>query len=243
MKKVWIGMLAVALVACSPQEAEKKQVALDSDEAKLGYAMGMDAGLFFCQMSNDADAEAFMTGFREATEGSQPRITPEEAKKVKEAFMARKKKEQQEQMAKAQAAGEENKKKGAAFLAANKQRDGITTTASGLQYEVITPAKGDKPKATDTVKVHYRGTLIDGSEFDSSLARGEPATFPLNRVIPGWTEGVQLMSVGSKYRFYVPSNLAYGERGAGPKIGPNSTLIFEVELLEIVKPEKENAGK
>jgi len=122
---------------------------------------------------------------------------------------------------------------GQKFLDANKGKDGVKTTASGLQYEVITPAEGPKPKATDTVTVHYHGTLLDGTVFDSSVERGEPTEFPLNRVIPGWTEGVQLMSVGGKYRFFIPYDLAYGERGSGADIQPFSTLIFEVELLGI----------
>jgi FKBP-type peptidyl-prolyl cis-trans isomerase FkpA len=128
---------------------------------------------------------------------------------------------------------EENKAKGAAFLAENTKKPNIKTTASGLQYEVLTPGKGAKsPSASDEVTVHYKGTSLDGNEFDSSYGRGEPATFPLNRVIPGWTEGVQLMTEGAKYRFYIPADLAYGERGAGP-IGPNETLIFDVELIKI----------
>lgn len=128
---------------------------------------------------------------------------------------------------------EENKTQGAAFLAENAKKPAIKTTASGLQYEIITPGKGSKsPSASDNVTVHYKGTTLDGNEFDSSYSRGEPATFPLNRVIPGWTEGVQLMTEGAKYRFFIPSELAYGERGAGP-IGPNATLIFEVELIKI----------
>ena len=131
---------------------------------------------------------------------------------------------------------EKNKIEGDAFLAENKNKEGVKTTESGLQYEVITAGEGSKPKATDQVSVHYVGTLIDGTEFDSSHKRGQPATFFLNRVVKGWTEGLQLMPVGSKYRFYIPSELGYGERGAGPKIGPNATLTFEVELLEIVKP-------
>jgi len=122
---------------------------------------------------------------------------------------------------------------GQKFLDENKGKDGVKTTASGLQYEVITPAEGPKPKATDTVTVHYHGTLLDGTVFDSSVERGEPTEFPLNRVIPGWTEGVQLMSVGGKYRFFIPYDLAYGERGSGADIPPFSTLIFEVELLGI----------
>jgi FKBP-type peptidyl-prolyl cis-trans isomerase FkpA len=129
---------------------------------------------------------------------------------------------------------EENKAAGTAFLAENAKKPNIITTASGLQYEVLTPGTGPvSPKATDNVTVHYKGTTIDGKEFDSSYSRGEPATFPLNRVIAGWTEGVQLMKEGAKYRFFIPSELAYGEQGAGRAIGPNSTLIFDVELIKI----------
>ncbi|WP_262965984.1 FKBP-type peptidyl-prolyl cis-trans isomerase [Methylobacter psychrophilus] len=129
---------------------------------------------------------------------------------------------------------EENKAAGIAFLAENAKKANIVTTASGLQYEVLTPGTGTvSPSATETVKVHYKGTTLDGKEFDSSYSRGEPISFPLNRVIPGWTEGVQLMTEGAKYRFYIPSELAYGEQGAGGSIGPNSTLIFDVELLKI----------
>jgi FKBP-type peptidyl-prolyl cis-trans isomerase FklB len=132
-----------------------------------------------------------------------------------------------------------NKAKGEAFLAENAKKSGVKVTPSGLQYEVIKDAQGEKPTKESTVKVHYHGTTIDGEVFDSSVEKGEPVTFPLNGVIPGWTEGVQLMSVGSKYKFYIPSELAYGPRQTGPKIGPNSTLIFEVELLEIVKEPKQ----
>jgi FKBP-type peptidyl-prolyl cis-trans isomerase FklB len=130
---------------------------------------------------------------------------------------------------------EANKKAGEAFLSAIKAKPGVSTTASGLQYQVMVKGSGAMPKAEDKVKVHYRGTLIDGTEFDSSYKRGEPATFGVNQVIAGWTEALQLMPVGSKWMLYIPSNLAYGERGAGPQIQPNSTLVFEVELLEIVK--------
>lgn len=129
---------------------------------------------------------------------------------------------------------EENKAAGAAFLAENAKKPNIVTTASGLQYEVLKPGSGKvSPSATSNVTVHYKGTTLDGKEFDSSYSRGEPATFPLNRVIPGWTEGVQLMTEGAKYRFYIPPKLAYGEQGAGRAIGPNATLIFDVELIKI----------
>lgn len=128
---------------------------------------------------------------------------------------------------------EENKAAGVAFLAENAKKPNIITTASGLQYEILKKGEGATPSATDNVTVHYKGTTIDGNEFDSSYSRGEPATFPLNRVIPGWTEGVQLMQEGAKYRFYIPSELAYGAHGAGRLIGPNSTLIFDVELIKI----------
>lgn len=129
---------------------------------------------------------------------------------------------------------EENKAAGETFLAANAKKPNIKTTASGLQYEVLTPGKGKaNPSATDSVTVHYKGTSLEGKEFDSSYSRGEPTTFPLNAVIPGWTEGVQLMTEGAKYKFFIPSNLAYGENGAGGAIGPNETLIFEVELVKI----------
>lgn len=128
---------------------------------------------------------------------------------------------------------EKNKTEGAAFLAENASKEGIISTDSGLQYEIITATEGDKPAASNNVTVHYKGTTLDGDEFDSSYSRNAPATFPLNRVIAGWTEGVQLMSVGSKYRFFIPSELAYGAQGAGGAIGPHATLIFEVELLSI----------
>lgn len=128
---------------------------------------------------------------------------------------------------------QENKAAGEAFLAENAKKPGVKTTASGLQYEVLTEGSGAAPKASDNVTVHYRGTTINGEEFDSSYGRGEPLTFPLNRVIPGWTEGLQLMKEGAKYRLYIPSDLAYGERGAGGVIGPNATLIFDVELIKI----------
>jgi FKBP-type peptidyl-prolyl cis-trans isomerase len=232
-KSIVLGTVVLGLVACSQGEAPAdKPVALDSDRSKLGYAMGMDVGKSLGRMAADIDAEAFVEAFRTSFAKGEMRMKPEEAAGVTQAYFQEKQQEKQAEMA---ATGAANKSSGMAFLAENKQKDGITTTPSGLQYELLRASEGARPVATDTVKVHYKGTLIDGTEFDSSYARGEPAIFPLNGVIPAWTEGVQLMSVGSKYRLFAPSELAYGERGAGEKIGPNATLIFEVELLEIVK--------
>jgi len=135
--------------------------------------------------------------------------------------------------------GEKNRKEGEAFLAANKKKEGVKTLASGLQYKVIKPGTGKKPKSTDTVTTHYRGTLIDGTEFDSSYNRGQPATFPVHGVIPGWTEALQLMEEGAKWQLFIPSKLGYGERGAGQAIGPNATLIFEVELVSVQEKKEE----
>ncbi|MFC1536723.1 FKBP-type peptidyl-prolyl cis-trans isomerase [Pseudomonadota bacterium] len=232
MKKlIVLGIMAFGLSACSQPPADE-QVPLNSESSKFSYLLGQDVAASLRQMGDDIDVDAFTEAFRASLKGEKSRISAEDAAKVKKTFFEKKQKEMQ---AKARADGESNKSSGTAFLAANKQKDGITTTPSGLQYEVLRAAKGAKPVASDTVKVHYRGTLIDGTEFDSSYARGEPATFPLGGVIPGWTEGLQKMNVGSKYRLFVPSDLGYGERGAGSKIGPNAALIFEVELLEIVK--------
>lgn len=174
-------------------------------------------------MTLDVDAYAYATGMRDAFEGAEAKLTDEE---INAEMMAFQEKMQAEQQA-AQAA----------FLAENAARDGITVTESGLQYEVIEVGEGAKPTATDTVEVHYRGTLIDGTEFDSSYSRGQTVSFGVSQVIPGWTEALQLMSEGAKYKLYIPSDLAYGPAGAGQTIGPNATLIFDVELVSIVSDE------
>ena len=212
---VLTGMLAVPSFA---QEAT-----LDTDEAKVSYGLGLMIGERVLKQYGELDLELVVQGMKAQYAGEETQLTLEEARAALEA-------QQQRVAAEAAAAAAQV---GIDYLEANKEKEGVMTTESGLQYEVLTAAEGPKPTADDTVSVHYVGTLIDGTEFDSSIARGEPAQFPLKGVIPGWTEGLQLMNVGSKYRFVIPSDLAYGDRGAGQAIGPGETLIFEVELLEI----------
>ena len=205
---------------------------LTTDKDKVSYMVGMDVGRSLVQIKDEIDVDVLVQGIKDSMAGGDMKLTDEQANEVKQAFMQRM---QSKAMEERTAAAASNRSEGEAFLAANKDKPGIRATESGLQYQVLTQGSGDKPAATDKVKVHYVGTLIDGTKFDSSIDRGTPAEFALNGVIKGWTEGLQLMPVGSKYKFFVPSDLAYGEQGTPGPIGPNSTLIFEVELLEIVK--------
>jgi len=233
MKYLLVVLLMFFTIACSQNTAQN--VDLKTFEDSVSYAIGADIARNFATQKMDINNDAFVNGFMDASadtsSGVEVKINEEEALKVLTKY-------QQVMTAKreteANAATMENVIKGQEFLAANKEKDGVKVTASGLQYKVITLGDGAKPKASDKVKVHYKGTLIDGTKFDSSYDRGTPAEFPLGNVIKGWTEGLQLMPVGSKYEFYIPSELAYGQR-APQTIGPNQTLIFEVELLEIVK--------
>ena len=196
---------------------------INTDKDKLSYALGMMISEQVLKQYGEVDYQLLLEGIKAQTEGKETRMTLDEAGAALTTS--------QRKITEAKFAG--TKKSGAAFLAENAAKDGVITTESGLQYTIITEGEGLKPKASDTVTVHYRGTLLDGSEFDSSYSRNQPASFGLNQVIPGWTEGVQLMNIGSKYKFVVPYELGYGERGAGQSIGPYETLIFEVELLEI----------
>jgi FKBP-type peptidyl-prolyl cis-trans isomerase FklB len=205
---------------------------LKTDQEKVSYSIGLDIGANFKRQSVELDSKALAAGIADGLSGAKPALAEDEVRKVLADF--------QQQMrtrvaAMAQQAADENKKKGEAFLAQNKKQKGVVTLPSGLQYKILKEAKGAKPKATDTVSVHYRGTLIDGTEFDSSIKRGQPAEFPVGQVIKGWTEALQLMPVGSKWQLFIPSDLAYGPQGAGNLIGPNATLTFEVELLGIKK--------
>ena len=231
-----LSFLTVA--ACQKKgKAGGETAKLDNAVKKNSYAVGHEFAKNFIASYPEADVESIVQGIRDAaTKNAKPLLNAEEIQKTMTEFnqeMMKRETEKQKAMAEKNKSLEEN------FLAANAKKEGFKSTASGLQYKVITEGKGARPKATDAVKVHYRGTLMDGREFDSSYKRGEAAIFPLNRVIPGWSEGVQLMTVGSKYILVMPSKIAYGERGAGEVIPPNSPLVFEVELLSIeANPQK-----
>lgn len=226
-------LVTSAILAAGVSAVQAQDLATDKD--KVSYMIGMDVGQNLGQFKDEVDVDVLVRGLRDAMTGSDTQLSQEQAAEVRQQFMQRMQAQAQEQRVQA---AQNNRTEGEAFLAENGKKAGVTTTDSGLQYEVISSGDGAKPKATDRVRVHYVGTLLDGTKFDSSIDRGEPAEFPLNGVIPGWTEGLQLMPVGSKYRFYIPSELAYGEQGTPGPIGPNATLTFEVELLEIV-----NAGE
>ncbi len=196
------------------------------EQDKVSYCLGLSiASNLLTSGVKNISIEPFVDALEAAYAGKQPELSPEEANKTLQEFFGKVQAEQAEQ---AIAAGKK-------FLEENGKKEGVTTLESGLQYEIITNGDGEKPTANDSVKCHYEGTLIDGTVFDSSIKRGEPAVFPINGVIKGWTEALQLMPVGSKWKLYIPSDLAYGAQGAGNIIGPHTTLIFEVELLEITK--------
>jgi FKBP-type peptidyl-prolyl cis-trans isomerase len=199
---------------------------------KYSYMIGLDIGREFKQMNTEIDYNALLWGIQDVTKNRPPLLTPGALDSVKMEFSMML---QQAQAPMRKEMAEKNTKEGEAFLAENKKKPGVITTASGLQYTILKKGTGPKPKVTDKVKVHYRGTLLDGREFDSSYKRDQPAIFQLTGIIPAWTEALQLMNVGSRYKLFVPPKLAYGEHGAGQIIGPNAVLIFEVELLGIEK--------
>jgi FKBP-type peptidyl-prolyl cis-trans isomerase FklB len=210
---------------------------LKTDKDKASYAIGMNMGQSLQKASVDVDPALVARGLTDTLAGGKILLTDDEARAAMTALQAEVRKQQEEvrkqQEEKMQAAGGANKQAGDAFLAANKSKEGVVTLPSGLQYKILKAGTGPKPTVSDSVVCNYRGTLLDGKEFDSSYKRGQPATFPVGRVIKGWTEALQLMPVGSKWQLFIPSDLAYGANGAGGDIGPNATLIFEVELISI----------
>lgn len=228
MKKI---ALAVMLTGSVSLAQGLQAQTLDSDEAKLSYSLGVMIGEnILIHDFETLDTEAFRMGIDTVYGNQDALMTPEEIMATMQAFQQTQMEAQREAFA---AQADENLTLGQAYLAENSSKTGVTTTETGLQYEQLEAGEGASPAVTDVVKVHYRGTLIDGTEFDSSYSRGEPISFPLSGVIPGWTEGLQLMQVGEKARLVIPSDLAYGPNGMGNAIGPNETLVFEVELLEI----------
>ena len=220
---LWTGMLPHAR-------------ALKSEQEQLSYALGMSQGHGYRKILIDVDADLFSRGLKDALAGGKTLLTEEQARAIVAAAKSElREKQLAQQTEEARARAEKNKREGEAFLAENKAKEGVVARESGLQYQILKAGNGRKPTIDDAVVVHYRGTLIDGSEFDNSRRRNTPATLALSKVIKGWSEALPLMPVGSTWRLFVPPNLAYGERAVGRGLGPNATLIFEVELLDVVK--------
>ena len=225
--KYFILIVSASLLAL-PLFGQDKSPQLKNQKDKVSYSIGMNIGFNLSRQKVDINPDILAAGIKDAIAG-KPQLTSDQVKDVMAQF-------EKDMEQKQKQAGEKNKTDGAKFLEENKKKPGVKTTASGLEYKVEKEGTGAQAKATDMVTVNYRGTLIDGTEFDSSYKRGQPASFPVNGVIKGWTEALQLMKVGSKYQLWIPSSLAYGERSVSPEIGPNATLIFEVELLDAKPP-------
>lgn len=228
MKKLIV--MALVLFMCSGTTMAQRKVTPKTKKEKISYSIGVSLGRQFKMQGVEIDQAAFMQGIKDMLSNSNLALSEKDIEATMTAF-------QQEMINKAQAkqkaVGDKNIKEGETFLAENKTKEGVIILPSGLQYKILKAGDGPKPTLDQTVKCHYRGTLIDGTEFDSSYKRGEPTEFPVKGVIKGWTEALQLMSVGSKWQLFIPSDLAYGSNGAGGQIGPNATLIFEIELVSI----------
>jgi FKBP-type peptidyl-prolyl cis-trans isomerase len=229
MKRIALIALAAATVVGSLPAADESPLKTQQD--KLSYMLGMNIGRDLKRNDVPVNPDLYLRGLKDSLSGGKTLLTEEEATQVMNAFRAEMR---EKQTAKQRESGDKNKKDGEAFLAANKAKEGVKTTPSGLQYKILVQGTGKVPTTNDTVTTHYRGTLIDGTEFDNSYKRGEPASFPVTGVIKGWTEALLMMPVGSKWQLVIPAEIAYGERGR-PSIPPNSTLLFDIELLEIKK--------
>lgn len=239
-KLLLVAATAAVMVGCNQQAADapateaSTALTLSTQEQRISYGMGVGLGERMAQEAFSIDVDAFAAGVKHVLEEQDRLMTQEEIMAEMQSFQQ---KLMEEQKVAQEAAGLKNKAEGEAFLAENSNKEGVITLESGLQYSVITAGSGEKPAATDTVEVHYSGTLLDGTEFDSSYKRGTTVSFPVNGVIPGWTEALQLMPAGSKWKLYIPSDLAYGAGGTGGPIGPNATLLFDVELIAVKKAE------
>jgi FKBP-type peptidyl-prolyl cis-trans isomerase FklB len=231
MQSPLAAIALVGLIGCSP--AGEKNVKLETQKDKVSYAIGLSVGKNLTRDSISISPDAFLRGVMDAGADSAARLMNDA--EIQSTMMAFQDSLRKMQEARARVAGEEQMTKGAAFLAENGKKPGVVTLPSGLQYKVITEGKGKTPTASSTVTTQYRGRLIDGKEFDSSYKRGQPAQFPCNGVIRGWTEALQLMKEGAKWELYIPPDLAYGSSGAGGVIPPNATLIFEIELISVDK--------
>lgn len=231
-------LATLGLAACQPPDAGRRGAfgaaggsTMETEAQQASYAIGLNFGRQLVPAADHIDMNAMREGLRDGMTEAEPRLSAQEIQEVMTAFNETLTSEMQ---ARQEEAGAVNREEGRAFLAENAEREEVVETESGLQYEVVEEGDGASPGPDDRIRIHYRGTLLDGTEFDSSYERGEPAEFGVSQVIPGFGEGLQLMSVGSHYRLYIPSDLAYGTRGSPPAIGPDATLIFEVELLEIL---------
>ena len=232
MKLRWVAAASALFLAGHAGAADPPKLA--DQKEKISYSIGIDIGNNLKKQSIEVDADLLAKGVKDAVSGGETLLSPEE---VRETLVSLQKELREKGQERLRLAAEKNKKEGEAFLAGNKTKEGVVSLPSGLQYKVLREGTGPSPKETDTIEANYSGTLIDGTEFDSSYKRGQAAVFPVNGVIAGWTEALQLMKVGGKWQLFIPPELAYGERGAGP-IEPNSTLIFDVELVSI-KPASE----
>jgi FKBP-type peptidyl-prolyl cis-trans isomerase FklB len=226
---ICLGTVCIASIGLAQDKGQLKD-----PKDKASYSIGYDIGETFKKQKVELNPDTLFSGLKDALAGKDALLTKEDREKTLQAFQ---KEMMEKQIAASKEAATKNAAEGEKFLTENKKKEGVKTTASGLQYKVLKEGSGPSPKETDTVVVHYKGTLLDGTEFDSSYKRNEPASFQVNRVVKGWIEALQLMKPGAKYQLFIPAALAYGERGAGQLIGPNATLLFEVELLSIKPPE------